>query len=145
MADDIAHHEVVSETDVYRIIWLNPEKSIIVFEIKMQWRLEDALVGVRLLNDTVMQAEHPVYTIYHYKIKGISFFPRGVGLSSLRRLVEIDPPNEQLVIFIRADGLIRNLIRVISKSYGLRHIFQKYHYVETWAEAISTIEKHQQA
>lgn len=137
--------EVIAETDVTRVSWYDSQKTIAVLEIKQQWRWEDAYPSVSKLNEIVMAQPHPVYTIYYYQMAKTPLFPKGVHLANLRKLVEINPPNEQLVIFIRSDKLLYNLIMIVSKTYGLRHIFQKYRFLNAWQDALAEIQKHQSA
>ncbi|MCU0480071.1 MAG: hypothetical protein MUE54_02535 [Anaerolineae bacterium] len=143
MSDSLIVDEVITETDVIRVSWYNPEKTIAILEIKKQWNWEDAYPSVAKLNEIVMSQPHPVYTIYYYRMAKAPLFPKGVNLPNLRKLVEFDPPNEQLVIFVRSDRLLYNLIMILSKTYGLRHIFQKYRFLNTWSDALAEIQKHQ--
>lgn len=136
-------YEVLFETDIVRISWLTETKDIIVMEIKGQWHWEVAITAVETINQHVLARQpDPVYTIYYYQMPKIPLFPRTVKLANLRRLIEIDPPNEQLVIFVRTDSLLQRFINILTKTYGLRHILQKYKFVPTWENAMTEIEKH---
>lgn len=135
-------HEILRDTKISRVSWLSGDKDIIVMEIKQQWDWEEAIIAVETINHAVMAQPNPVYTVYIYQMRHTPLFPTGVKLGNLRRLIEIDPPNEQLVIFVRTDGLMRRFIGILSKTYGLRHILHKYHFVATWDEARAVIDKH---
>lgn len=134
--------EILHDSPITRVSWLSGDKDIIVMEIKQQWDWQEAITAVEIINKAVMAQPNPVYTVYIYQMRHTPLFPTGVKLGNLRRLIEIDPPNEQLVIFVRTDGLMRRFIGILSKTYGLRHILQKYHFVATWDEAQALINKH---
>ncbi|MCS6835974.1 MAG: hypothetical protein NZ750_08155 [Anaerolineae bacterium] len=133
--------EVLKESEVFRLSWFDAEKTIIVTEILKPWTWEDAFDVVPLLNRMVEQQPHDVYTTYYYHIRSIALLPKG-GMANLRRLLEIDPPNEKLVIFVRQDNLTRQLMSVVSKVYGLNKIMGKYRFVTSWQEAMAQIEAH---
>lgn len=135
-------HEVLHETDIVRVSWLSDQRDIALMEIKKQWNWQEAIVAVEIINKAVMAQPHPVYTVYIYQMKNTPLFPTGVKLTNLRRLIEIDPPNEQLVIFVRTDGLLRRFVYILSKTYGLRHILKKYQFVDTWQQALEAIQRH---
>lgn len=136
-------HEILRDTDISRVSWASADKGVIVMEIKQQWNWEEAIIAVETINTAVLtQQPHSVYTVYIYQMRHTPLFSTGVKLTNLRRLIEMDPPNEQLVIFVRTDGLMRRFIGILSKTYGLRHILKKYHFVATWEEAIATIDNH---
>lgn len=134
--------EILHDSPITRVSWLSGDKDIIVMEIKQQWDWQEAITAVEIINKAVMAQPNPVYTVYIYQMRHTPLFPTGVKLGNLRRLIEIDPPNEQLVIFVRTDGLMRRFIGILSKTYGLRHILHKYHFVSNWDEAQALINKH---
>ncbi|MDX2077985.1 MAG: hypothetical protein SFZ02_16265 [bacterium] len=135
-------YELLREGKNYRIGWLDAGRKIAVLEILGPWKWDEALDIIPFLNEQVASVGHPVYTIYEYNGKHMAFLPRGGGILNIRRLVEIDPPNEQLVIFIKQDSLTLNFVNIVFKVYGLRQIVQKYRFVATWEEAMAQIEQH---
>lgn len=146
MADSLTVYEVVNETEVFRLSWYNSEKNIFVLEIKQQWRWEDAIISAKISNENVVsQAPNPVYTVYYYRMKTIPLIPKGLSLANMRKLIEIDLANEQLVIFVHFDSMLSSLVRVVSKAYTLRYVFQKYRFVNTFPDALAEIQKHQQS
>lgn len=142
MANLLDVHEVLHETDIVRVSWLSDQRDIALMEIKKQWNWQTAIVAVEVINKAVMAQPHPVYTVYIYQMQNTPLFPTGVKLANLRRLIEIDPPNEQLVIFVRTDGLLRRFVYILSKTYGLRHVLKKYQFVDTWQQALEAIQRH---
>lgn len=135
-------YEVLHETNIVRVSWLSDQRDIALMEIKQQWNWQEAIVAVEIINKAVMAQSHPVYTVYIYQMKNTPLFPTDIKLTNLRRLIEIDPPNEQLVIFVRADGLLRRFVYILSKTYGLRYILKKYQFVDTWEQALALIQHH---
>ncbi|MCS6835992.1 MAG: hypothetical protein NZ750_08250 [Anaerolineae bacterium] len=132
--------EVLKQSEVFRLSWFDQEKTIIVLEIFRPWTWEDAFASVPLLNQTVEQQPHAVYSVYHYYVKSSALLPHGSNLTKLRRLLELDPPNERLVFFVRQDVLTTRLMNALSSAYGLSQLMKKYRFVMSWQEALEQIE-----
>jgi hypothetical protein len=139
VVDFLNVHEVLQTSISYRLSWYDAEKTIIVLEVTGPWRWEEAFSVIPLLNRLVEAQPHPVYSLYYYRVVSASLLPKGAGLTNLRKLVEFDPPNEKLVIFIRQDTLTRNFMNLVSRVYGLRQVLQKYRFVSTWEEALHQV------
>ncbi|MCU0513545.1 MAG: hypothetical protein MUE40_13370 [Anaerolineae bacterium] len=133
-------HEVLQQGPSYRLSWYNAEHTMIVLEIFDRWTWDEALVAVPLLNRLIEEAGQPVYSLYYYRVSHLSLFPRGTGLSNLRRILELDPRNEKLVFFIHQDAITRQFITLLSRVYGLRQMLHKYRFVDTWEEALHQID-----
>jgi hypothetical protein len=139
MSELLHVHEVLQTSPSYRLSWYNPQKTIIVLEITGPWTWDEAFRVIPLLNRMVEAQPHPVYSLYYYRVVSASLLPKGAGLTNLRKLVEFDPPNEKLVIFIRQDTLTRNFMSLVSRVYGLRQVLQKYRFVASWEEALRQV------
>ncbi|HRF97675.1 MAG TPA: hypothetical protein PLZ51_20855, partial [Aggregatilineales bacterium] len=85
---------------------------------------------------------HSIYTIFEYITDQSTLLPKGTNILNIRHLVEFDPPNEQLVIFIREDSLTRSLLTILAKVYSMNQLINKYRFVHTWDEAMAQIEAH---
>ncbi|HRF95909.1 MAG TPA: hypothetical protein PLZ51_11970, partial [Aggregatilineales bacterium] len=142
MADMRPLYELLREDKNYRIGWFDAGRTIAVLEIRGPWIWDEAFDIIPYLNKQVASVGHPVYTIYEYNSKSMAFLPRGGSILNIRRLVEIDPPNEQLVVFVKHDSLTRSFVNIIFKVYGLRQIVHKYRFVATWEEAMTQIDQH---
>lgn len=133
--------EVLQEGHCFRLSWYTKDHSIILLEIFDAWTWDDAMRFIPNLNKLIEAQTHPVYSLYYYHVSHASLFPKGfAGTSNLRRLVEMDPPNEALVIFIRQDMLTRQFISIVTRTFRLNR--SKYRFVATLEDALALVEKH---
>jgi len=140
MSTPLAVSEVLKASDNLRLSWFDPHKSIIVVEIFGPWTWENAFEFVPLMNHIVERQPNNVYTVYYYQTRSTTLLPKGSGLTNLHRLVEINPPNEKLVFFVRQDSLTRQFMSMVGKVYGMADMLRKYRFVATWQEAMQIIE-----
>ncbi len=146
MAQLLTVDQVLQEGKCYRVSWYDTAHTIMLMEIFGPWTWEDAFASVPKINEWVAAETHPVYTVFYYHLTSTSLFPRGAnGLTNIRKLVEIDPPNEQLVFFVRQDSLTRQFMNIVSKTYGFRHFLKKYRFLSSLDEALAQIEQHKAA
>jgi len=132
--------EVLNDYGKFRVSWFDADRTIIVLEISSAWTWEEAFEILPLMAQHIERQPHGVYTVFYYHVSSANLLPRGSALTNLRRLVEMSPPNERMVLYVRQDTLTRQLITLLSKVYGLASILRKHHFVATWEEALQRIE-----
>ncbi len=138
--------QVLQEEKSYRVSWYDAAHTIMLMEIFGPWTWEEAFNAIPKFNNWIVAEGHPVYTIYHYYNANASFFPKGIGgLGNLRKLLEIDAPNEQLIFFVKPDSVTGRLISIVTTAYGFSHVMKKYRFVNAFDEALAQIEQHKQA
>lgn len=64
------------------------------------------------------------------------------SLSHLKRLISLDPSNEELVFFVGQFTLLPSLISAANRIYSLRRKTRKYKYAEILFDAITQIALH---
>lgn len=135
--------QVLQEGNSYRLSWHNPERTLMLMEIFSAWTWEEAFASVPKLNQLIEAEEHPVYTAYYYHSSDVSFFPTGASsLANLRKIMELDPPNEMLVFFVRQDSLTRQFMNIVTKTYGFRQVLKKYRFVRSFDEVLAQMHEH---
>lgn len=133
---------IIHEGDGYVIRWYDDAESILMVEIARNWTWEEAHEVVGIVNETLFAADHNVATVYHLA-NGVRALPRGgAALPNLRRLMLVDPPNEELIVFIGGGTLLRSFMGVVGKTYGLRAIVSKHRFVATLDEALQKVADH---
>jgi hypothetical protein len=127
-----------------RIGWYDAEQSILVLQVLGRWTWEDAVHSiVRVLNPIIAaKAPQPIYTIISHD-RFVKFMPRGGNaISALRQVLQTDPPNEVLAIFIRQTDVIRSLLEAVVRISRFADKRDKYRFVNTFDEALACVAAH---
>jgi hypothetical protein len=127
-----------------RIGWYDAEQSILVLQVLGRWTWEDAFHSiVRVLNPIIAaKAPQPVYTVISHE-RFVKFVPRGGdAIRVLRQVLQTDPPNEVLAIFIRQTDVIRSLLEAVVRISRFASKQDKYRFVNTFEEALACIAAH---
>lgn len=133
-----------SERKHLRIGWYDPEQTILVLQVLDRWTWEEATVSiVNVMNPLIVaKAPQPVYTIITHD-RYARFAPRGGNaLSALRQMMQTDPPNEVLAIFVRQSDVIRTFLDVIVRLYKTANKTAKHRFVETFEDALAQVAEH---
>jgi hypothetical protein len=132
----------IAELSASRIYWHDSDHTILVHEALGRWNWHEAHESLRIVNDTLWASTQGVCTIHF--LKSFTTLPTGNALANLRRLMMIDPPNEQLVIIVGASSVMSVFLKTVLRAYQLTGSISKYHYVETFSDALRVIEQHRQ-
>jgi hypothetical protein len=127
-----------------RIGWYDAEQSILVLQVLGRWTWEDAVHSiVRVLNPLIVaKAPQPVYSIITHDHLA-KFAPKGGNaISALRQILQTDPPNEVLAVFVRQTDVIRSFMDVIVRIYKVANKEAKHRFVNTFEEALESIAAH---
>lgn len=128
----------------YRIGWYDSEQTIIVLQVLDRWTWEDAVHGIaHALNPIIVaKAPQPVYSIVVHEQFGY-FVPRqGNALSAIRYIMQSDPPNDVLSLFVRQSDAIHIIMNVLARVYRLGGKSLKYRHVNSFEEALAEIAAH---
>lgn len=60
----------------------------------------------------------------------------------LRRILQTDPPNEVLAVFVRQTDVIRSFMNAIVRVYRLANKDAKHRFVNSFEEALAEIAAH---
>lgn len=127
-----------------RIGWYDAEQTVLVLQVLDRWTWEDAVQSiVYVLNPLIVaKAPQPVYTIITHE-HFAKFAPRGGNaISALRQILQTDPPNEVLAIFVRQTEVIRSFMDVIVRIYRVASKEAKHRFVNTFEEALAEVAAH---
>lgn len=128
-----------------RLSWIDPEHSTALFEVWGYWSWDDALAAVKSLNTAQQVASKPYYTILHYKNNSL-VIPSGRNIiQHLRELMLQDVPDDRLIIFVSISPQLTKMLSIVTRIYGLAHIFRKYRFVPTLDEAFALIRLDQES
>lgn len=132
---------ILSETARYTIRWYDDAQTILYLEILQPWTWEDAHHAIGVVNDTVRQTPHDVYTVYHFG-PHVPMLPKGPAFANLRSLMSVDLPNEQMLVFIGGSMILKRFMDIVSKVYGIRQAVTKFHFVTRLEEALALVSAH---
>ncbi|MDW8298475.1 MAG: hypothetical protein RML95_03970 [Anaerolineae bacterium] len=144
MVAELAEVVWESERKHLRIGWYDPEQTILVLQVLDRWTWEDAVYSiVRVLNPIIVaKAPQPVYTIITHD-RYARFLPKGGNaLAALRQILQTDPPNEVLAVFVRQSDVIRSFLGVIIRVYKFANKDAKYRFVESFEQALAEVAAH---
>lgn len=134
--------QIIKELNGLRLGWYDDDQTILMLEVSNYWTWTEAEILVSTINETILATEKKIYTIYLFSPE-YNVVPRGKGgFGSLRRMMRVDPPNEQLLILVGSNLFLKRLIEIVSEI-GLRAAFDKYRFVVSLDEAIAAIAEHQ--
>lgn len=133
---------IIESGRLYQTSWLDDDRTIIRLDVSGKWSWQEAVEVVMRMNEVVAATPHDLYTIIQFRNR--SFLPEAGSIGPLRRLIEINNPNEQLIILVNAGDFITKLSALISKTYGLMAIFGKFRFAHTLDEALAMIANHKQ-
>jgi hypothetical protein len=131
---------IIESGRVHQTSWLDDDQTIIRLEVSGKWSWQDAVEVVMRVNTIIAATSHDLYTIIQFRNRG--FLPEAGSIGPLRRLIDVNNPNEKLIILINAGDFITKLCALISKTYGLMAIFGKFRFVQTLDEALTLIATH---
>jgi hypothetical protein len=129
----------------YRLYWHDEAQTIIVLEVRARWTWGDAKVSLDSLNAKLatIPAHVSTFSIVHF-LPGVASLPDGINVTSIRDLVLDDTEYEKLVIFVGSYGLAINVLKLAVRVYNLPRDFSRYHFVDTFADALALIDEYRQ-
>jgi hypothetical protein len=132
-------------TPVYRIYWVNEQQTILCLEARNPWSWQDALDALNISNDILQEIppEVDTFTIIHF-LQGVSFIPDGRAATRLHELLLADTEFEKLVIFVGSEGLLFDMLKIVSRVYGLQRLFTRFRFVRSFTDALSLIDSYRQ-
>ncbi|MCE7948573.1 MAG: hypothetical protein DYG88_14205 [Chloroflexi bacterium CFX4] len=139
--------EPIWESSNMRVGWYDAEQTILVLEVLERWTWGDAVQSiVHVMNPAIVRkAPQPVYSIFvHDRLA--KFAPKGGNaLQAMRQILQTDPPNEVLAIFVRQTDVIRNFVDVAIRIYRLTNKEPKHRFTNTLEEALAIVAAHKNA
>lgn len=128
----------------YTISWYDAEKTILLCAIVERWSWEEAMAVIDQLNAWCSTVNHGVYTIYHFQ-RNATLLPQGkTAIADVRKLINTEHPNDQLIIFVGASSLVTTLVNIAGQVYGMRQIVARFRFVSSFEEALRVIAQHKQ-
>jgi hypothetical protein len=137
-------YEVLKQKKSYSMGWFDENRTIMLVQIFGPWDFDETLAGVAYMSEVIKSVGHPVYAVFEYTTEYATLIPKEVSIFNMRQLIEYDPPNGQLAIFIRQDAITHTFLTVLHSVVALRRITNKYRFVHTWDEAMMLIEQHEE-
>lgn len=135
---------MIVDNEMFVVHWLDEAQTILLCEVKHHWTWESAHEIIDIMNKQCENANHGVYTVYHFQ-NDTSVLPTGgYAISNVRRLMSIESENDELYIFIGRHQFVVRLIDIASKIYGLREALSRFRFVNDLSEALKIIEEHKQ-
>jgi hypothetical protein len=126
----------------YTISWYDAEKTILLCEVKERWSWDEAHALISEMNQWCSTVKHGVYSLFHFQ-RNASLLPQGkTAISNMRKLISIEHPNDQLLIFIGASTLVATLANIAGQVYGMRKIMARVRFISALDEALNVIEQH---
>jgi len=127
----------------FKISWYNPEKTILLCDVRERWQWDEARTVIKSMNDHCSTVNHGVYSVFNFH-EHTSLMPQGGGaIPNLRALIDTGHPNDELIIFVGISNLITTFISIAGQVYGMRNLLSKFRFVPTMEEAMAEIQKHQ--
>jgi hypothetical protein len=126
----------------YRISWYDAEKTILVCEVTERWSWDETYAVVGEMNRWCSTVQHGVYTIFHFQNKGVLLPGGKTAIADIRKLIDTEHPNDELILFIGASALVNSLVNIAGQVYGMRNILNRFRFVYSMEEALIKIERH---
>lgn len=133
--------QLIIEKHNHRLVWYDPGQSILLLEITAYWSWAEAEETFRRINELIAQTDCQVYLIFEFS-SNVPSIPTGPLFKHVRALMSENHDNEQLNIFVRVNPLLKQVIHIASRTYGLREMMSKYRFANTRDEALDLIEEH---
>jgi len=129
----------------YRISWYDADKTILLCEVTERWSWDETYAVIHEMNRWCSAAQHGVYTIFHFHNK-TALLPGGrTAIADIRKLIDNEHPNDQLILFVGASALVTSLVNIAGQVYGMRSILARFRFVYSLEEALLKIERHKAA
>jgi hypothetical protein len=116
-------------------------KTILVFNMTGRWTWDEALQAAQIRGVLLGTVNHTVHTLYLFD-HSANWIPQGSAFSNLRSLMRVVYPNEGLTVFVGRNLLIEMFIRAVSNVYQMASPLDRYRFVCTEGDALSTIKAH---
>lgn len=130
-------------TQTTRISWYDEERTVLLCEVFKRWTWDEAHKVIKELNDVwCSSVNHGVYTVYVFGPSAALLPYGGSAIPNIRRLINTEHPNDQLIIFANAGALVTRLINIAAQVYGLRSVVSKFRFVPTLDAALREVEMH---
>jgi hypothetical protein len=128
----------------YTISWYDAEKTILLCEIVERWSWDETMSVIDQMNEWCSTVNHGVYSVFHFQ-RNATLLPQGkTAIADVRRLINTEHPNDQLIIFVGASSLVTTLVNIAGQVYGMRKIVSRFRFVPTFVEAQRVIDLHKQ-
>lgn len=134
-------HQVIIETPLYRVGWIDAEQTIVLMEALQRWRWNDAETAIHHLRIAQRTVTYPVYTIVQYA-SGVSMLPADTGvIRRFKSVLDNRVSHERFMVIIGQHGLMRNLLAILDRVYALQQVTRYFRYVPTLEAALAMIEQ----
>jgi hypothetical protein len=128
--------------DKYTISWYDAEQTILLCDVTERWSWQETHAIIQQMNDWVSTVQHGVYTIFHLQHKA-TLLPQGrIAMSDVRRIIDTQHPNDELIFFIGASTLVTSLVNIAGQVYKMRDIISQFRFVYSMEEALTEIAQH---
>ena len=126
----------------YTISWYDAEQTILLCDVTERWSWEETHAIIKQMNDWVSTVQHGVYTIFHFQ-RNAAMLPQGrTAMSDVRRIMDTQHPNDELIFFIGASALVTSLVNIAGQVYKMRDIISRFRFVYSMEEALTEIAQH---
>jgi hypothetical protein len=135
---------IIEQSDYHILYWHNEDKTVLIGEAYAGWTWTIASSGLDKLNEVVgiRAKEVEVYVIIHLTT-GAQLMPRdSASLLQMRNLLREDPEHEQLTIYVTEANILRTMLQIVGRLYGLLHLVDKLRFVSTMEKAFQIIDEH---
>lgn len=122
------------------IHWHDAEHRILIAQITAPITWGEIYEATCFIDEVILAQPHPVYTVYLFKI-GFLAIPAHNMLSTIGDMLQMDNPNEALIIFVNSSAL-QSLIRMASLGQRTLPILKKHRYTTSLDEALAIIAEH---
>ncbi|MFN8375330.1 MAG: hypothetical protein U0694_20935 [Anaerolineae bacterium] len=133
----------IARTPNYKIYWQDAERTIVVLEVFNRWTWDEAYHAVKMISDSNALVSHETYSIFWFRYD-VSQLPGGLALPKLRELMTMQRPNERLVLFVMVNPLLKTMLELASRLYGLQEHMKKYRFVTSFEHATKVITRDKQ-
>lgn len=124
----------------HHIYWHDDAKTILVMEARGDWTWDEARAFIEAQIEWMAQVDHRVHTVFVLNVS--SLLPHGNLLLNLRQLIELQHPNEDLVVFTGNNQLMRTLIGALNRAAQIGSITTRYRYADTLEDGLREVERY---
>lgn len=127
-----------------KLYWYDDDRTVLVGQAEPGWEWEYAHKAMKSLNDTisVWSQTKPIYVILYFAPNAYHFPKAGSALQHMRQILDEDPSEEILTVFVAEGNMVGNIIRLASRMYRIADNQSKFRYVTTFERALDVIKEH---
>jgi hypothetical protein len=125
----------------YNIRWAEGRRDIILVELSERWTWDDMYHLTQEQIAMMATVTHRVHTIFYSNARTVQI-PTNI-FTNARRLMNMSHPNEDVKIFVSPPPVVKTLLQMLGKLYGLRDLVAKYWIADSMAHAYQLLDQYE--